>query len=131
MLSRTVVPLLIAVTLTPCARQEFEIPDTDGMRWFRGCTHTHTTMSDGDSSPEVVARWYKEHGYDFLVLSDHNVFTDPSPWRYSLDIEKRLVYTSLRLDACLFVGTGCTSAELSATPFDFTLLFILGETFWG
>jgi hypothetical protein len=25
-----------------------------------------------------VARWYKQHGYDFLVLSDHNVFTDPA-----------------------------------------------------
>ncbi len=48
------------------------------MRWFKGNTHTHTTMSDGDSSPEVVARWYKEHGYRFLVLSDHNVFTDPA-----------------------------------------------------
>ncbi len=57
--------------------QEFEVPRTDGMRWFKGNTHTHTTMSDGDSSPEEVARWYKAHGYRFLVLSDHNVFTDP------------------------------------------------------
>lgn len=57
--------------------QEFEIPQTEGMRWFKGNTHTHTTMSDGDSSPEEVVRWYKAHGYRFLVLSDHNVFTDP------------------------------------------------------
>lgn len=56
---------------------EFEIPATEGMVWFKGNTHTHTTMSDGDSSPEDVARWYKEKGYRFLVLSDHNVFTDP------------------------------------------------------
>lgn len=55
--------------------QEFEVPRTDGMRWFKGNTHTHTTMSDGDSSPEEVARWYKSHGYQFLVLSDHNTFT--------------------------------------------------------
>jgi len=48
------------------------------MRWFKGNTHTHTTMSDGDSSPEVVAGWYKARGYHFLVLSDHNVFTDPA-----------------------------------------------------
>ena len=58
--------------------REFEIPQTDGMGWFKGNTHTHTTRSDGDSPPEVVARWYKEHGYRFLVLSDHNVFTDPT-----------------------------------------------------
>lgn len=34
-------------------------------------------MSDGDSPPEVVVEWYKRNGYNFLVLSDHNVFTDP------------------------------------------------------
>lgn len=65
--------------LASCERAaEFEVPNTQGMRWFKGNTHTHTTMSDGDSTPEVVARWYKEHGYRFLVLSDHNVFTDPA-----------------------------------------------------
>ena len=55
----------------------FEVPNTTGMSWFKGNTHTHTTMSDGDSPPEEVVRWYKDHGYRFLVLSDHNVFTDP------------------------------------------------------
>ncbi len=45
--------------------------------WYKGNTHTHTLNSDGDTSPEEVARWYKSHGYTFLVLSDHNVFTDP------------------------------------------------------
>lgn len=49
-----------------------------GARWFKGNTHTHTTNSDGDTPPEQVARWYKSHKYDFLVLSDHNVFTDPA-----------------------------------------------------
>jgi hypothetical protein len=46
-----------------------------GARWYRGNTHAHTTESDGDSTPEEVARWYKEQGYQFLVLSDHNVLT--------------------------------------------------------
>ena len=44
-------------------------------QWFKGNTHTHTTESDGDSTPDEVTRWYKEHGYHFLVLSDHNVLT--------------------------------------------------------
>ena len=44
-------------------------------QWFKGNTHTHTLESDGDSTPEEVTRWYKEHGYHFLVLSDHNVLT--------------------------------------------------------
>jgi hypothetical protein len=43
--------------------------------WYKGNTHTHTLNSDGDSSPDEVARWYREHGYNFLVLSDHNYLT--------------------------------------------------------
>ncbi len=57
---------------------EFEVPDLDGLSWFKGNTHAHTTESDGDSSPEYVARWYRDHGYAFLVLSDHNTLTDPA-----------------------------------------------------
>lgn len=49
-----------------------------GGRWYKGNTHSHTTNSDGDTPPADVARWYKAHGYAFLVLSDHNVFTDPA-----------------------------------------------------
>src|SRR5215213_1525054 len=44
-------------------------------RWFKGNTHTHTLNSDGDSTPEDVVRWYREHGYAFLVLTDHNFLT--------------------------------------------------------
>ena len=48
---------------------------TSAKRWFKGNTHTHTINSDGDSSPDDVVKWYKEHGYQFLVLTDHNVLT--------------------------------------------------------
>jgi hypothetical protein len=40
--------------------------------WYKGNIHTHTTESDGDAEPEKVVRWFRRHGYDFLVLSDHN-----------------------------------------------------------
>ena len=43
--------------------------------WLKGNLHTHTTNSDGDESPEHVAEWYHEHGYDWLCLSDHNHLT--------------------------------------------------------
>jgi hypothetical protein len=43
--------------------------------WFKGNTHTHTLNSDGDSTPDDVVRWYREHGYQFLVLTDHNYLT--------------------------------------------------------
>lgn len=44
-------------------------------KWFKGNIHTHTTESDGDADPRTVVRWYRQHDYDFLVLSDHNHLT--------------------------------------------------------
>ena len=46
-----------------------------GAEWFKGNTHTHTINSDGDSSPDAVVRWYKEHRYNFVVITDHNYLT--------------------------------------------------------
>lgn len=45
------------------------------LNWYKGNTHAHTTNSDGDSTPDEVTRWYREQGYNFLVLSDHNFLT--------------------------------------------------------
>jgi hypothetical protein len=45
------------------------------LRWYKGNTHTHTLNSDGDSTPDEVVKWYREHDYDFLVLTDHNFLT--------------------------------------------------------
>jgi hypothetical protein len=44
--------------------------------WLRGSTHVHAKAS-GDSSeePADVVRWYEDHGYDFIVLTDHNRVT--------------------------------------------------------
>lgn len=47
--------------------------------WFRGNTHTHTLQSDGDSPPDSIARWYRDHGYNFLFITDHEKLTDPAP----------------------------------------------------
>ena len=44
--------------------------------WVKGNLHTHTDQSDGDSPVDVVAKWYKDHGYQFLVISDHNKVAD-------------------------------------------------------
>ncbi len=48
--------------------------------WWKGNTHTHTWWSDGDSPPETVAAWYRERGYHFLVLSDHNRMQEGELW---------------------------------------------------
>jgi hypothetical protein len=49
-------------------------------RWYKGNLHTHTLNSDGDSTPHDVATWYRDHRYHFLVLTDHNYFTEVSGW---------------------------------------------------
>lgn len=47
----------------------------------RGNVHTHTRESDGDSHPEAVVAWYRDHGYNFLAVSDHKKLTDPNRFR--------------------------------------------------
>ncbi|HIA26830.1 MAG TPA: hypothetical protein EYN79_01705 [Planctomycetes bacterium] len=49
-------------------------------RWLRGNTHTHTYWSDGDAPPDLVAARYRDAGYHFLVLSDHNVLSQGERW---------------------------------------------------
>ncbi|WP_299595759.1 hypothetical protein [uncultured Microbulbifer sp.] len=62
--------------------------DAPSVRWWKGNTHTHTWWSDGDSPPETISAWYKEHGYNFLVLSDHNIMQQGEKW-YSITNPKR------------------------------------------
>jgi len=49
-------------------------------RWYKGNLHTHTYWSDGDQFPEVVLRRYRDAGYDFVAISDHNVLADTKRW---------------------------------------------------
>jgi hypothetical protein len=48
-----------------------------GLKWYRGNLHTHTKISDGNTSPGAVAQWYRDNDYDFLSLTDHNKLADP------------------------------------------------------
>lgn len=43
--------------------------------WLKGNLHTHTSQSDGDSTPAEVASWYRDRGYRFLVITDHDKIT--------------------------------------------------------
>ena len=51
----------------------------DELHWYRGNTHTHTRNSDGKWTPDAVVRWYREHRYQFLFITDHEYVTDPAP----------------------------------------------------
>lgn len=54
------------------------------LQWWKGNTHTHSWWSDGDAPPELIADWYKNNDYDFLVLSDHNIMQQGEKW-YPID----------------------------------------------
>jgi hypothetical protein len=47
--------------------------------WHKGNTHVHTTLcGHADTTPNAVAQWYHDRGYNFLILSEHNKYIDPS-----------------------------------------------------
>ncbi len=48
----------------------------DVSSWLRGNLHAHTLLSDGCLSPQETVDAYAARGYDFLVLSDHDMLTD-------------------------------------------------------
>jgi len=48
--------------------------------WWKGLTHMHSRWSDGADFPEMVAQWYKSHGYNFIVTTDHNRLQEGEHW---------------------------------------------------
>jgi hypothetical protein len=60
------------------------VPPNPPLRWFKGNLHTHSLWSDGNDFPEMIADWYRGHGYQFLALSDHNVLSEGVKW---MDVE--------------------------------------------
>ena len=57
---------------SPAKAQDFE--------WYKGNLHTHSLWSDGNDYPEMIMKWYKDHGYDFVALSDHNILAGGKKW---------------------------------------------------
>ena len=56
------------------------IDSPESENWYKGNLHTHTFWSDGDAPPEIAVAWYKDRGYDFLALSDHNILSMGEKW---------------------------------------------------
>lgn len=40
--------------------------------WYKGSLHCHSLWSDGDDFPEMILSWYRDKGYHFAAISDHN-----------------------------------------------------------
>lgn len=63
----------------------------EDLRWFKGNTHTHSLWSDGNDFPDMISAWYKDHGYDFLGMSDHNTLNAGEKWVTEAVIEKKKI----------------------------------------
>ena len=48
-------------------------------KFYRGNLHTHTSDTDGDAPPAQVIKWYKNNGYDFVSITDHDILTVTPP----------------------------------------------------
>jgi hypothetical protein len=79
MKSPLVLSFLIVVSLS---RPPVQAADSmsNQLRWWKGNLHTHSLWSDGDDYPEMIVAWYKQHGYHFLGVSDHNVLLSGEQW---------------------------------------------------
>jgi hypothetical protein len=74
--------LLCGLCLSAAPRLQAAVDPTGppGARWWKGNLHTHSLWSDGDDYPEMIVDWYKQHGYEFLALSDHNILLQGDKW---------------------------------------------------
>ncbi|MFW6598503.1 CehA/McbA family metallohydrolase [Propionibacteriaceae bacterium Y2011] len=56
---------------TPRASQR-RLPAPDGLTWFAGDFHSHSTHSDGEQSLSELAGLAVSNGLDFLAVTEHN-----------------------------------------------------------
>ena len=46
----------------------------NGKKFLKGGLHCHTTRSDGKLTPEETIRYAASQGYDFMALTDHQIY---------------------------------------------------------
>lgn len=90
MIARLCICIFTAALMSPAVAQaQGPVAADPPLRWWKGNLHTHTLWSDGDGFPEMAAEWYRDHGYHFLALSDHNILSQGEKWMRVAEVEKR------------------------------------------
>ena len=51
--------------------RKYLLPDSDN--FYKANLHVHTTVSDGQMTPEEIKRIYREHGYSIVAFTDHEI----------------------------------------------------------
>ena len=80
----------------------------EGLPRFKGNLHSHTTNSDGHWTPERAVQEFRAHGYQFLCLSEHDLYTDYS---FQFDRDDFIILPGLEASAVLIADDG-TGARL-------------------
>lgn len=71
--------------LPPVAPRRTFDTTLDVSTFQRGNIHAHSNWSDGDRHPRDVYVWYRNHGFAFAALTDHNTRASPHTFK---DVEK-------------------------------------------
>lgn len=65
---------------------------------LKGALHVHTTMSDGALTPEKIIEIYRDLGFDFMAITDHDFLIKPDYFdRIPQDCEGILVFRGVEL----------------------------------
>ena len=62
--------------------------------WYKGVVHAHANWGVPQlptTSPDVVVRWYREHNYNFVAITDLNYYTPPEGLKALFDAPGRFL----------------------------------------
>jgi len=92
----------------------------EGIPFWKGNLHCHTTVSDGAKTPAEAVKLYRDLGYDFLAITDHRNVTVPENRMEN----GMLLFSGIELDYTLtgealhIVGFGMTGDLPSALHYE-------------
>ena len=82
------------------------LPSLQDMPRYKGNLHSHTTNSDGCLTPAEAVTAFRERGYQFLCLSEHDLFTDYSG---EFDREDFIILPGIEASAYLYADESHTA----------------------
>ena len=103
-----------------------------GKHIYKANLHTHSTLSDGNLTPEELAKLYYEHGYQVLSITDHEFFMDHSNLNredfllltgYELQIVDESVHPRKQNQRC------CHLCLISKDPHDFKQVYFNPDSY--
>ena len=86
-------------------------PWCTGGEWLRCALHAHTTESDGELAPDLLALHYERAGYDVLAVTDHWKRTEARAERILVVPSVELTASSPVRETATCSATGCAASR--------------------